>query len=238
VVSGASVKAALYSASFILRSVVGERLDIDPEELDISNVRQVEMPDGTKCAEIVLNDHLANGAGFAAWIHRNWAQIIGEVATARPGDGTFIGALLDTNHRNCDSACYDCLKQYRNMSYHGLLDWRLGISVLRILHSSDSKVGIDGDFSPPELDGWLDSVRALVHNFCSSFQCVPLDFGPLHGFEVGGRQVIVIHPLWNPDRPTGILAQAIAATDPNRVKFVDSFNLLRRPSFVYLNLAV
>jgi hypothetical protein len=124
------------------------------------------------------------------------------------------------------------------MSYHGLLDWRLGLSILRILQSSDYKVGLDGNFSFPELDGWQNAVRALAQNFCSSFQCQYRDFGPLPGFEVGNRQVIIIHPLWNPNHPTGLLAQAIAATDPARVQFVDSFNLLRRPSYVYLTLAV
>jgi hypothetical protein len=43
-----AVKAAFYSAAFILRAVAADLLDIDPEELDISNVRQVTLGSGVK----------------------------------------------------------------------------------------------------------------------------------------------------------------------------------------------
>jgi DEAD/DEAH box helicase domain-containing protein len=74
--SSGGVKAAFYSAAFILRSAAAERLDIDPEEFDVSNVRQVELADGRMAGEIVINDHLANGAGFTSWLHENWADIL------------------------------------------------------------------------------------------------------------------------------------------------------------------
>lgn len=239
VAEGAAVKAALYSAAFVLRSVTAEELDIDPEEIDISNVRQVELDPTTKVGEVVVNDHLANGAGFTAWLTGNWTRILDKVTRAAPGDGTFVGSLIEPNHAaGCDSACYDCLKQYRNMSYHGLLDWRLGLAVLRTLRTHTYQAGLDGDYSPPELNGWQAATRRLVQTFCGSFQqCTPREYGPLAGFEVGTRQVIVIHPLWNPARPTGSLAQAVARTEAQRVQYVDSFNLLRRPSHVYLSLA-
>ena len=48
---GSGVKASYYSAAFVLRSVAAEILDIDPEELDISDVRQVERPDGSRAGE-------------------------------------------------------------------------------------------------------------------------------------------------------------------------------------------
>ena len=47
-VSSGAVKAAYYSAAFILRSLAAELLDTDPEEFDVSNVRQVELADGQK----------------------------------------------------------------------------------------------------------------------------------------------------------------------------------------------
>ena len=71
------VKSAYYSAAFILRVVSAERLDIDPDEFDISNVRQVELVDETKVGEIVINDHLANGAGFTAWIKDKMGRFAG-----------------------------------------------------------------------------------------------------------------------------------------------------------------
>jgi hypothetical protein len=209
---GAAVKAAYYSAAFILRSVVAEELDIDPEELDISNVRNVELNDGTWAGEMIVNDHMENGAGFTAWLSQdnNWRGILNEITGPDPDVDTSVGKLLSPEHtRDCQSACYDCLCLYRNMSYHSLLDWRLGMSVLRILSDSQYRCGIDGDFSAPELSGWLDFTDTLRNTFCQSFQ--------------SGR----------------MLAEALATlSQDDEVRLVDAFNLHRRRSWVYQRLGI
>lgn len=230
---GAAVKAAFYSAAFIVRSVVAERLDIDPEELDISNVRSVETPDGDRVGEIVINDRLSNGAGFTGWLYNNWSDTLKSITDPAPQAHTFVGSITSALHRaTCDSSCYDCLRQYRNMSYHGLLDWRLGLSLLRCLTSEAFQCGLDGDFSLPDLANWHAFATAQRSGFCTSFGCSPRDFGPLPGFEIGRQQVIIIHPLWNTFRPAGCLAQAVAETS-GWPKFIDTFNILRRPSACY-----
>jgi len=240
---GGAVKAAYYSAAFILRSVVAEELDIDPEEIDISNVRLVELDDGTYAGEIIFNDHLENGAGFTAWLSRNnnWRGILYAVTRSEPDEDTFVGKLLSPEHAQaCQSACYDCLCLYRNMSYHSLLDWRLGMSVLRILSDSEYRCGVDGDFGSPELSGWLDFTDALRNTFCQSFEsCEPREFGPLHGWRVANRNVILIHPLWNTVHPGTMLAEGLATlSSDDEVRLVDAFNLHRRMSWVYQRLGL
>lgn len=232
---GAAVKAAYYSAAFIIRAAAADQLDIDPEELDISNVRRFELPGGSFAGEIIINDHLANGAGFTRWIGIHWRDLLNSIA--RPPAGSLGAALISPAHRaECDSSCPDCLRHYRNMSYHGLLDWRLGLSLLRTFDSSAFLCGLDGVFECPELDHWNDTARSLRNAFVGSFAaCTAHDFGPLPGFEVGGRNIIVIHPLWNYQHPNGILAQAIDAAGIS-AGFVDTFNLLRRMSWVYQRL--
>jgi Lhr-like helicase len=238
--SHGALKAAYYSAAFIIRSVAGEMLDTDPEEFDVSNVRQVELDTGAKVGEIVLNDHLANGAGFVKWIYDNWGDVLSATVDTNAPARTFIGDLMSEKHRqDCDSSGYDCLRQYRNMTYHGLLDWRLGLSLLRCLHSSAFVAGVDGVFLDPDLEGWPTLAVQRRDAFCSTFACAPIDFGPLPGFEVGGVHVIVVHPFWDTHRPSGILANAVAharsaAASP---KFVDTFNLMRRESWTYQRLA-
>ena len=238
---GAAVKAAYYSAAFILRSVVAEELDIDPEELDISNVRAVELDDGTWTGEIILNDHLENGAGFTAWLSQeaNWRSILRKITEPIQGVDTFVGKLLSEQHRmDCRDSCYDCLRLYRNMSYHGLLDWRLGMSLLRVLSDPAHLCGADGDFSSPELAGWLAFAGTIRSTFCESFSsCIPAEFGPLHGWTVAGRSVILSHPLWSTTRPSGLLAEALAALgQDDAVRIMDAFNLHRRMSWVYQRL--
>ena len=48
---------------------------------------------------------------------------------------------------------------------------------------------------------------------CQAFACLPQQFGPLPGFAVGGRNVVIIHPLWDPSHPQGLLAEALATSD-------------------------
>jgi hypothetical protein len=238
---GAAVKAAYYSAAFILRSVVAEELDIDPEEIDISNVRVIELDDGTFAGEIIINDHLENGAGFTAWLsqNNNWDGVLNSITGPEHDEDTFIDKLLSHEHaQSCQSACYDCLCLYRNMSYHSLLDWRLGMSVLRILSDPEYQCGIDGDFGSPELSGWLNFTDAVRNTFCQSFQsCEPAEFGPLHGWTVADRNVILIHPLWSTVHPGIMLAEAITTlSQDDDVRLVDAFNLYRRMSWVYQRL--
>lgn len=236
--SHGGVKAAYYSAAFILRSLAAELLDTDPEEFDVSNVRQVELDDGDKVGEIVLSDHLANGAGFVAWLQQRWPEVLANATSTTNPPNTFIGALVSEEHRlSCDSSAYDCLRQYRNMSYHGLLDWRLGLSLLRSLADPAFSCGLDLNFSLPDLNGWTAFATERRDAFCTTFGCAPIEFGPLPGFEIGGLQVIIVHPLWDTYRPHGALAEARAAAVAGPVKHLDTFNLLRRESWSYQSLA-
>ncbi len=236
--ASAGIKAAYYSAAFILRFVAAEKMDVDPDELDISNVRQVELAGGTKAGEIIISDHLANGAGFTAWLEGNWTHILATTTSLTEPKNTIMGALISEEHRRaCDSSGYDCLRNYRNMAFHGLLDWRLGVSFLRTLHSPSFTCGLDGDFSLPDLEGWLDLATRLRDSFCSSFNTTsPRDFGPLPGFEVGGKQVIIIHPLWDLAKPTGLLREAKLTRTQGELRTLDTFNLLRRQGWSYRSL--
>ena len=122
------------------------------------------------------------------------------------------------------------------MAFHGLLDWRLGTSLLRSLQTSNFSCALDSDYSLPDLQGWFDLATTLRDSFCRSFNTTPRDFGPLPGFEVGGRQVIVVHPLWDLAKPSGLLAEAKLACTQGEVRALDTFNLLRRQGWAYRSL--
>ncbi|MEZ2317973.1 MAG: DEAD/DEAH box helicase [Microcoleus sp.] len=235
---GSAVKAAFYSAAFMVRAVAAQELDIDPEELDVSGLRQAELED-TKVGEIVISDRLANGSGFTYWLANHWEDIL--LDKILNSQNSFAEAIMSPEHcQKCDSSCYDCLQQYRNMNYHGLLDWRLGLSLLRGLASSNFQCGLDGDFSAPDLEDWVLNATALRDTFCASFSCSRQQFGPLPGLTVGDISVIIVHPLWNLDFPQDLLneAIAIAQVEPSerRIRYLDTFNLRRRPSWCYQSL--
>ena len=55
----------------------------------------------------------------------------------------------------CDSSCYDCLRDYYNMNYHPILDWRLAYDMLGLLDGSEIAVArwrdIEGNGRPSSL---------------------------------------------------------------------------------------
>jgi hypothetical protein len=236
--SGA-IRAAYYSAAFILRAVAADHLDIDPEELDISAVRRAERSPGAYSGEIVIGDRLANGAGFVAQMHQEWRQLLALVVAAAPGDQSVAGALISPEHRlKCDASCPDCLRQYRNMSFHGLLDWRLGLSLIKMLSDEGHRCGLSGDFATPDMLDWPQLADDLRQAFCKTFNCTPVAFGALPGFEVGTQKGVFVHPLWNTGAPTGLLAEAVATVPAGvKLRYVDTFNAQRRMSWVYQGLA-
>ena len=237
VTSSGGVKAAIYSAAFLLRAAASEKLDIDPDEIEICNFQRLEV-DGVYVGAITLSDFLANGAGFVHWISDNWDSVLHGIVS--PNDpGSFPAKIISDSHRSsCDSACYKCLKVYRNMNYHGLLDWRLALAYLRILKDSQYSCGLDGQFTTPELNGWIAFATKLSDNFASQFDDhQSRTWGTLPGFETRIMKVIIVHPLWDTQNPQGILDEAVAvAGGPSVVQYIDTFNLLRRPGWCHSKL--
>ena len=225
-------RAALYSAAFLLRSAAAERLDIEPDEIDVSYVAHAILDDGSKAGEVVFSDHLANGAGFVQWVANNWAEVLALVLD--PPKGAFGSRILADAHRQeCSTASYDCLFGYRNMSYHGLLDWRLGLAATRCLADHSYVAGLDGNFSFPELEGWLKYATDLRDLFCECFDLVPETFGVLPGFQLLDKRAIVVHPLWNQGTPEGLLGDAIDEVGLFEPRLIDTFNLARRQTWCY-----
>ncbi|PXF58925.1 MAG: DEAD/DEAH box helicase [Candidatus Methanogaster sp.] len=233
VTSSGGVKAAIYSAAFLLRAAASEKLDIDPDEIEICNFQRLGI-DGMYVGAIMLSDFLANGAGFVRWISDKWDSVLQGILS--PDDqSSFPAKIISESHcTSCDSACYACLKRYRNMNYHGLLDWRLALAYLRILKDPHYSCGLDGQFTTPELDGWLNFATKLSDNFASQFDDhQPRTWGTLPGFETRIMKVIIVHPLWDTQNPQGILDEAVAAAGDTSVSYIDTFNLLRRPGWCH-----
>ena len=236
--SKGGIKGAIYSAAFLLRSTVAYELDIDPEEIEICNFqcsRINESSTSELIGEIALSDRLVNGAGFVGWIAENWEYILKGILSETPLK--FPRHIRSQRHRSCESACYDCLKAYRNMVYHGLLDWRLGLAYLRVLYDPSYTCGLDGKFETPELEDWRESAFKECENFVSQFDSyVPQEWGVLPGFKVGENKIIITHPLWDTKNPRGILGKAVAIAGLSNTYYIDTFNLLRRPGWCHTEL--
>ena len=227
--SHVAVKGAVFSSAFIARNEISQLLDIDSEEIEISNLGYGKYK-GKAICEIGFVDKLSNGAGFVRWASDNWAQILNGILQPKDLE-SFSSVLTSGEHANiCSSACYKCLMSYYNMSFHGLLDWRLGLSYLRTLHSGNYVSGLDGNFNFPELLEWNKSADSLAKDYAGSFGCnIHLD-GLLPIIEKNGSAAIICHPFWDTTNPSGILASAIKESKFDVKAYLDTFNLLRRPS--------
>ncbi|CAG7658398.1 DEAD/DEAH box helicase [Paenibacillus allorhizosphaerae] len=231
--SSVTSRAALISAGFLLRSIVAERLDIDADEIELCQYLRSKVCDGTYVGEIILSDRLPNGAGFVRWLEGNWDSVMKDIFSPSARH-SFMQYLTGTEHV-CNSACYSCLMNYRNMPYHGLLDWRLGLAYLRTMYSSSYKCGLDGDFSYEELKEWSLLAQKLSRQFGSYFNYEPVQFGEIPGLRSDGQNLLIVHPLWSTENPQGILVDAIVKAGGNP-GYIDTFNLLRRPGWCHEQL--
>jgi len=239
------VRAAALSATFLIVNRASRELDIDSEELEVLEPR----PYGTdlRLPLLQITDQLVNGAGFC----RNLGEP--ELGTPRilrmmhsmisdPEDDP-LEYLLREDHRDCEMACYRCLLRYGNQQFHGLLDWRLGLSYIRAMLDPRFACGLDGDFGYPGLEGWRETATQLAADMKRRFGGEIRTFAdgmvPAFRLESGdgaiSRWVLVAHPLWDWDyseelAPDTVLARAEEeASQDGPVDCWDTFNLLRRP---------
>jgi hypothetical protein len=107
-------------------------------------------------AEIYLYDTLAGGAGFTRRVQEF-------------GTSIFLDALerLEQCPADCDESCYQCLRSFRNRFEHGLLDRKVGASLLRYLLYGDQPTLDQArlDLSADKLFADLDSRDLPDTNF-------------------------------------------------------------------------
>ncbi|MBV7530467.1 DEAD/DEAH box helicase [Chitinophaga sp. sic0106] len=257
------VRAGFYSAAFLLQRVLADQLDIDPTEIEIADItkRQLETRNGIikNAAEIILTDELPNGSGFVRHLYNNFENILNECLNPQK-ENSYVDKIH--SHRNkCKDACYDCLKVYRNMNWHSLLDWRLGLGILRILSTQNYKSGADGNFSSfIEIADWIPFAVSLRDQFVDSFfisEDYPdrndfiINLNGLPGIKWGspkaGRPKIILitHPFWNLSSYAEDAEYTKAIAEAHRYiiekgysvednfECLDTFNLHRRVGWCY-----
>ncbi len=238
-------RAAWYSFAFFLRLAAAARLDVDPTELDGSFrvVERGQRPIG----QAFLCDKLENGAGYCRWFGQqtHFAELMQQ---ADPGCANSIAQrwldrtppaapLASMPHGlECDTSCNRCLRDFHNLAYHGLLDWRLAMDMAHIavggatvdLSSAwgttpnpwASLVGGAGTPVPATME-------RLGYPMVQSFQGIT---GFIH--RSNSRIRLACHPLWTDIHPQFVAARQEAARGfPGAVVTrMNPFRLLRRPA--------
>lgn len=242
-----SCKAAFYSAAFYIQRVLADDLDLDPREVEIAAITEYILQGefGERAtAEIVLSDELPNGSGFTRQLNQNLIKFIEKCIN--PEKNTFsYGIHEQVNSKDYIQASYNGLMTYNNMNYHGLLDWRLAVGLLRLMYDKNYKSGLgENEFNNEnyvELKDWTEDAMKLVKLFCSAFPRTsnPRVINNIPVFSISKYQVIVIHPFWNIEYiedNTNLCKTMEEIGDTNLCLFIDTFNLRKRMSWCYQEL--
>ncbi len=223
------VRGAWYSLGFLLQSAAARVLDIAPHELQVGiSMRELGPQYGNRQqAEVFLADHLENGAGYATWLGTTTG-----LRAMLDDCASLVSELEDPTFHQCDSACPDCLRDYSNLIFHPLLDWRLGRDLFTLLQGRSLSFA-----------SWRDMEHACAREFSSAFggTAITLD-GNVAGIETDSGILVVHHPLelistndlaTLSDRLDEALGDAENRLgDPRGIEFASSFDLSRRLGWV------
>jgi Lhr-like helicase len=221
-------RAALYSLGFMMRRAAAVRLDIDERELKVG-LRVVRDANAQVRGEIFISDSLENGAGYSS--HLGTPSESEDLLRFLIGQGntSFFGPLVAPPHANvCQTSCPDCLRDFSNLAFHNILDWRLGLDLARLALNGTAPI----DFTIPYWQSLAYSASAAY------FAAQPLwQFSMLAGVPAGTRGTtveIIVHPLWSVTPGTfcpqlnAAFVQAQAA-GAQTIVCKSLFEVLRRP---------
>jgi hypothetical protein len=119
------------------------------------------------------------------------------------------------------------MRDYSNLAYHSILDWRLGLDMARLALDASATI----DFSPVYWNGIADMAIARLNAALPGSTLA--NFAGLPAVTQGMHAMFAAHPLWDV-RPATLhadLARAAAAAQAAGFvpEFKSTFMLIRRP---------
>ncbi len=220
-------RAALYSLGFLLRRAAADLLDVDERELKVG-LRVVCDTNNQVTGQIFVSDSLENGAGYSSRLGQpaemqNLLEYLTGVSSP-----SFHAPLVA---HDCQTSCPDCLRDFTNLGFHNILDWRLGLDLARLALDTNAPV----DFNVPY---WQPLATTAANAY---FAAMPgwqtLTLAGLPAGRRGNHVQIITHPLWTRDPgnqpawPPMLNSAATMATTAGatRIEYRSLFDVLRRP---------
>ncbi|MDL2344230.1 DEAD/DEAH box helicase [Deinococcus sp. MIMF12] len=219
-------RAAWYSVAFALRDAASVLLDIESGELEGGLYATRRGTDSDPEGQAFLSDRLENGAGYATHLAQpaQFGQLLSTLDVQ-------LSQAWQGHAASCDTSCARCLRDYTNLAFHPLLDWRLALDMVALLRGNAPLT-----FTGSSWEALLHPDRSAILGSLQQLQFRPLRAStPLPVFLGAGKHrgkvLVVSHPLWAPDHPdilaTLALVREQAADQPT---VTNPFMLLRRPS--------
>ena len=242
-------RAAWYSFAFWLGIAAATHLDVDTLELQAGFRSMTPIqPGGRVVGEAFLCDQLENGAGYSQFLGEpaEFQQLLRQAdpnlrnSLAAKCMGTTVLPQAGKPHgTECDTSCNLCLRNFYNLPYHGLLDWRIALDMARLADSSSASVDLTSPWGNVP-NPWETLVSGAGAPVPATMQMLlyapPVQFGKLRGYVHTSPKRLVIqlerHPLWQDDHPDWIAARALSQAQYPRhaIMPINPFRVLRRPA--------
>jgi DEAD/DEAH box helicase domain-containing protein len=240
-----SSKGAFHSAAYLLQRCLADLLDVSPEEIELAAITEQQLDDITErsTGRIVLSDELPNGSGFVEYLHNNIADFFEMCLNPKP-ENRYTFSFINKEHAaTCKDSCYKDLRNYRNLNYHGILDWRLAVGLIRVFSDASYLSGLDGNWDYLEIADWPEMADEYGRDFAMTLG-IPIDKDPniykvidnIPIISFKNINIIVTHPFWNTSsfpNPTSLSRVVAECENPDKIFYADTFNLNRRMAWCY-----
>jgi len=204
-----AIIAAFYSAATLIQRTFADSIDIEPEEIEIS---EVKIDADTGFPSVFLNDKAPNGAGYVSLLastdpntrNTRLYDIMSDIVSDTPRSN-FVRSILQ--HKDCVTSCPKCLNSFSNRGLHHVLDWRLGMDIIKLMIDSTYQMGFDDLTNTPYGD--LGIILNQLGNRVAASQPVGnvmYTENNGHDWRDGkfstsyqGNNMVehLVHPLWN-----------------------------------------
>lgn len=181
-----AIAAAFISWGYLLKKSICDYLDIESNELEIGN-RIIKVKE-QQVREVYIVERLENGAGYCNYISGQIYPDIPQAALIDPlikGGGIY--KTLQGKHINsCTSSCYDCIRDYYNQEFHGILNWRLGLDLAKLSYDSNIFVNFESEY-------WFDYYIGIVNGFDIKIEIDTCVFLVMKE----DNYILITHPFWS-----------------------------------------
>ena len=229
-------RAAWYSFAFLLRTAAAALLDVDVQELQ-AGIRTLQIS-GMPRGQAFLSDSLENGAGYCRWlaVNENFERLLATACDLDSGQVAAKWVLPDHAHR-CDTSCNNCLRDFYNMQYHSLLDWRLALDMARLARNSSAVLDMHSASGASVSNLWrplVEGQQAPVSRTLAQFGYKWATAAEVPCFVSNRRKRVWVacHPLWTLANRDYLRAEQELMTDyPGySIGQMNLFMVMRRPA--------
>src|SRR5713101_2897346 len=86
---------------------------------------------------------------------------------------SFLAPIIAADHADqCQTSCPDCLRDYSNLAWHNILDWRMALDLVRLALDDSASIG----FSTSH---WRTLVGSATTAYFNALGWTPATFGGL-----------------------------------------------------------